>query len=220
MKAYKLVPEAYRQNFRKCRKDEKQTSTEFACTKEALFDHWCTSKEVAKNYEKLCQMILVKEFKSCLPDNIKTYIEEQKADSLQQAVTLADDYSLTHRSSFMTPGNPRGGLSENDQPNHSKGTPVKPKSAGSTADGHKPRQFRGGSGGPICNYCKRRGHVISECWTLEQKRNNPSGDLLVSTVNPPNTRSASPVKKSYEISSSTNYHPFVSEGYVSLSAGG
>ena len=106
------------------------------------------------------------------------------------------------------------------QPNHSKGTPVKPKSAGSAADGHKPRQFRDGSGGPICNYCKRRGHVISECWTLEQKRNNPPGDLLVSTVNPPNTRSAPPVKKSHEISSSTNYHPFVSEGYVSLSAGG
>ena len=96
------------------------------------------------------------------------------------------------------------------QPNHSKGTPVKPKSAGSAADGHKPRQFRGGSGGPICNYCKRRGHVISECWTLEQKRNNPPGDLLVSTVNPPNTRSAPPVKNSHEISSSTNYHPFVS----------
>ena len=161
---------------------------------------------------KLRQMILVEEFKSCLPDNIKTYIEEQKADSLQQAATLADDYSLTHRSSFMTFGNPRGGLSENDQPNHGK--------AGSAADGHKPRQFRGGSGGPICNYCKCRGHVISECWTLEQKRNNPSGDLLVSTVNPPNTRSAPPVKKSHEISSSTNYHPFVSEGYVSLSAGG
>ena len=96
----------------------------------------------------------------------------------------------------MTFGNPRGGLSENDQPNHSK--------AGSAADGHKPRQFRGGSGGPICNYCKRRGHVISECWTLEQKRNNSSGDLLVSTVNPLNTRSAPPVKKSHKISSSTN----------------
>ena len=59
LKAYELVPEAYRQNFRKCRKNEKQTFTEFACTKEDLFDRWCTSKEVAKNYEKLRQMILV-----------------------------------------------------------------------------------------------------------------------------------------------------------------
>ena len=71
LKAYELVPEAYRQNFRKCRKDEKQTYTEFTHTKEALFDRWCTSKEVTKEYEKLRQMILVEEFKSCLPDNVK-----------------------------------------------------------------------------------------------------------------------------------------------------
>ena len=74
--------------------------------------------------------------------------------------------------------------------------------------------------GPICNYCKRQGHMISECWTLEWKRNNPFGDLLVSTVNPPNRYSVSPVKSSDEASSSTNYYPFVSEGYVSLSENG
>ena len=167
-------------------------------------------------------MILVEEFKSCLPDSIKTYIEEQKADSLQQAATLADDYSLTHRNSFVVPSSLRGGMPQDDQPNRNNhnGTPAKPKSAGHAADGQRPRQSRSGSGGPICNYCKRRGHVISECWTLEQKRNNPSSDLLVSTVNPPDRYCVSPVKSSDEASSSTNYHPFVSEGYVSLSEKG
>jgi len=42
LKAYELVPETYRQNFRKCRKDEKQTYTEFARTKE---DRWCGSRQ-------------------------------------------------------------------------------------------------------------------------------------------------------------------------------
>ena len=222
LKAYELVPEAYRQNFRRCRKDEKQTYTEFAHTKQALFDRWCTSKEVAKDYEKLRQMILVEEFKNCLPDNIKTYIEERKTEDLQQAATLADDYSLTHRSSFVTLNNPRGSISQDDQSNrnNSSGAPIKPKPAGHPADGQRPRQSRNGSGGPICNYCKRRGHVISECWSLERKRNNPSGDLMVSTVNPPTTCSVPPVENSNETSSSTDYHPFVSEGYVSLSENG
>ena len=80
--------------------------TEFARTKEALFDRRCTSEN---EYDKLRQMILLEEFKSCLPDNIKTYIEEQKADSLKIPPTLADDYSLTHRSSFA-PSNPCGTL--------------------------------------------------------------------------------------------------------------
>ena len=212
----------YQQNFRRCRKDEKQTYTEFARTKQALFDRWCTSKEVAKDYEKLRQMILVEEFKNCLPDNIKTYIEERKTEDLQQAATLADDYSLTHRISFVTLNNPRGSISQDDQSNcnNSSGAPIKPKPAGHPADGQRPRQSRNGSRGPICNYCKCRGHVISECWSLEQKRNNPSGDLMVSTVNPPTTCSVPPVENSNETSSSTDYHPFVSEGYVSLSENG
>ena len=71
LKVYELVPEAYRQNFRNCKIQDKQTYTEFARDKEALFDRWCASKEVAKNFEKLRQLILVEEFKSCLPSDIK-----------------------------------------------------------------------------------------------------------------------------------------------------
>ena len=45
LKAYELVPEAYRQKFRNCRKEHDQTHVEFARTKEQLFDRWCSSKE-------------------------------------------------------------------------------------------------------------------------------------------------------------------------------
>ena len=38
LKAYELVPEAYRQKFRNCRKENDQTHVEFARTKEQLFD--------------------------------------------------------------------------------------------------------------------------------------------------------------------------------------
>ena len=38
LKAYELVPEAYRQKFRHCRKENDQTHVEFARTKEQLFD--------------------------------------------------------------------------------------------------------------------------------------------------------------------------------------
>ena len=38
LKAYELVLEAYWQNFRKCKKQDKQTYTEFASKKETLFD--------------------------------------------------------------------------------------------------------------------------------------------------------------------------------------
>ena len=57
-------------------------------------------KEVAQDFMKLRQLILIEEFKGCLPAGVKTYIEEQKVESIQQAARLADDYSLTHRGLF------------------------------------------------------------------------------------------------------------------------
>ena len=48
LKGYELVPEAYRQKFRNCKKDSYQTHVEFARNKEQLFDRWCCSKNRPK----------------------------------------------------------------------------------------------------------------------------------------------------------------------------
>ena len=66
LKTYELVPEAYRQKFRDCRKEHDQTHVEFARTKEQLFDRWCSSKKVGSDHAKLRQLMLVEEFKRCI----------------------------------------------------------------------------------------------------------------------------------------------------------
>ena len=48
LKGYELVPEAYRQKFRNCRKEMGQTHVEFARTKEQLFDRWRSSEILTK----------------------------------------------------------------------------------------------------------------------------------------------------------------------------
>ena len=65
LKGYELVPEAYRQKFRNCKKDSNQTHVEFARSKEQLVDRWCCSKKIDQNYDKLRQLMLVEEFKRC-----------------------------------------------------------------------------------------------------------------------------------------------------------
>ena len=52
LKAYELVPEAYRQKFRSTAKDSKQTFVEFARDKERLFDRWCASQNVNGDFAK------------------------------------------------------------------------------------------------------------------------------------------------------------------------
>ncbi|KAJ8033299.1 hypothetical protein HOLleu_23493 [Holothuria leucospilota] len=94
LQAYELVPEAYRQKFRKYRKADTQTYVEFAYQKERHFDRWCASKKVS-TFDTLRQLMLVEEFKRCVNDDIKTHLEENKADNLKvvaQQVTV--DLSL------------------------------------------------------------------------------------------------------------------------------
>ncbi|KAJ8033099.1 Protein split ends [Holothuria leucospilota] len=89
LQAYELVPEAYRQKFRKYRKTDTQTYVEFAYQKERHFDRWCASKKVS-TFDTLRQLMLVEEFKRCVNDDIKTHLEENKADNLKEVANLAD----------------------------------------------------------------------------------------------------------------------------------
>ena len=106
LKGYELVPEAYRQKFRNCKKDSNQIHVEFARSKEQLFDRWCCSKKIDQNYDKLRQLVLVEEFKRCIQYDVKTFLCEKQVKTLEEAARLADDYYLTHKVSFIAKPKP------------------------------------------------------------------------------------------------------------------
>ena len=192
LKAYELVPEAYRQNFRDCRKEPNQTHVEFARTKEQLFDRWCSSKKVGSDHEKLRQLMLVEEFKCCINSDVRAFLNEKEVENLDIAARLADDYSLTHKTSFVNkpfprkPFNPQLKFTPQSRPFSPQSKPYSPQSGPKTNPSNpsdnsshsftpKPR-FSGENKGqsplsqPICNYCKQSGHIISECIALKRKR--------------------------------------------------
>ena len=103
LKAYELVPEAYRQKFSNCRKENDQTHVEFARIKEQLFDRWCSSKKIGSDYPKLRQLMLVEEFKRCINSDVKSFLDEKEVETLEKAARLADD----HKVSFVSKANPR-----------------------------------------------------------------------------------------------------------------
>lgn len=85
LQAYELVPEAYRKKIGNC-----------------LFDKWCQSCNM-KTVEEMRELILLEEFKKCLPDWIFVYLNEQKVSSVTNAATLADEFILTHKNAFSMP---------------------------------------------------------------------------------------------------------------------
>lgn len=75
LRAYELVPEAYRQRFSGHRKNSYQTFVEFAREKFILFDKWRNASK-ADDFDSLKELILLEEFKGCLPERVIVYLRQ------------------------------------------------------------------------------------------------------------------------------------------------
>ena len=215
LKAYELVPEAYRQKFRNCRKENDQTHVEFARTKEQLFDRWCSSKKIGSDYPELRQLMLVEEFKRCIKSDVKSFLDEKEVETLEKAARLADDYTLTHKVSFVSKANPRKPFYP---PSGHKQSPSL-QYGNSNQNAPKPKSQ------PICNYCKQSGHIVSDCPVLKRKREKQEG-LKPTGLTSLKLTPQSCVKDQTQVQAKVPetdsvmeiYEPFLSDGFVSLNS--
>ena len=230
LKGYELVPEAYRQKFRNWRKESNQTHVEFARTKEQLFDRWCTSKKVEKSHEKLRQLMLVEEFKRCIHSDVKAFLDEKQVETLDEAARLADDYSLTHKVSFVNKHKPSSSYVPFKGTPGSSTTKVTPvSSAGTSSQSNTPKSKPAAEAKDpfsqiTCNYCKESGHLISDCLKLKRKRQReetkPTGLTTLrskpqSCVSNDTVCKVSEPKADYVMET---FEPFVMDGFVSLTS--
>ena len=186
LKAYELVPEAYRQNFRNFQKTDTQNYVEFAKEKQILFDRWLTSTKVGASFEKLKEVMLLEDFKNCIPSEIKIHINEQQLSNLQEAAVCADNYRLVHKTKFV-------GKSVVAQQGTKSDKTVTQQSGIKSSSNLK------------CAYCKRNGHIMSECWKLQKKQ----------SVNQTETQSPNACN-SITQNVLEQFKPFLSKGTVSI----
>ncbi|KAK0151950.1 hypothetical protein N1851_006690 [Merluccius polli] len=164
--AYELVPEAYRQKFRNARKLEQRTFVEFAREKERLFDRWCTAQNV-QTRDDLRQLILLEDFKNCLPEAVAVYLNEQEVQNLDKAAVLADRFVLTHKRVSSS-----GWVSHQNKTRHPPKS--KPQSVGGNDALHSSPPVN--SSHPptnteiTCHYCKKVGHLKYDCAELRKKK--------------------------------------------------
>ena len=169
LKAYELVPEAYRQKFRNYLKYDSKTHVEFAREKENLFNRWCHSKEIGQDFKKLKQMVLLEEFKDKVRPDIRSHLDEQKVEELEKAAIMADVYALTHKMSSKS-GNPqqkryhgsgnRENISRNMDDRKRQGKSTENVGLVSKVEPLKPIS---------CGHCGKPGHIITNCWKLGGK---------------------------------------------------
>ena len=171
-----------------------------------MFERWCSSREVY-DFERLQQLILLEEFKSSVHSDIQTYLEEQNVTTLQKAAVLADQYSLTHKIPQKS-----GSQIQVKKPGLDKIASSNPNASSNKTDG----QIKGSSSPPkICFYCKKKGHMISDCLILERKKNKGTPNALVSSKTPIVPLVSTPLVPPEKVVAE-EFVPFVSKGVVSI----
>lgn len=207
LKAYELVPEAYRQRFRGWKKGDKQSQVEFVRDLTAHFGRWCTASEV-DTFEKLCDLVILEQFKNSVPTNVATYITEHKVSSPGQAAVLADEYVLIHRNNFSASGSVK---LRRDSYAPQKGAS---DSFAKSDHGKRDRQ----AVGETCNYCKGSGHWKSECPVLKSKSKFSNTNIRPAALANSFIPVAMDVQKVEPIQQKNmvDFGPFISEGFVSL----
>ena len=229
LNAYELVPEAYRQKFRNFKKFDGQTYVEFAREKETLFDRWCESKAIRDDFSNLRELMLVEEFKNCIPVELRTYIDEQKASKVHDAAILADEYALTHKSftpkgkfHYAAKNSDDFTKSNTEQNNKAQASYSQPKTLNSqSSSSHQKVSFSP----KTCAYCKKPGHLISECFKRKNKA-SPHSFISPSLDTPLIANGCGPVQSVIDSKSNIldipeevvgdRFKPFISEGFVSF----
>ena len=202
LKVYEMVPEAYRQRFREGRKEDKQSYLEFARELVITFNRWRTASSVG-NFEELCDLVLLEQFKSSVPCPIATYITEQQSKTVGEAAALADQYALTHRSDWVkVPSGPREGAVGRGVWSVGSGMPE--------VNGANWRDVE-----RVCHFCGKKGHVKADCYALKNRSKPMSVESAA--LSAPVVRVV-PDQHSHRVCEKGpgDYLPFVSAGFVSL----
>ena len=202
LRAYELIPEAYRQRFRNMRRRSDQTNVEFARELRLQCQRWCVACKV-KTYEDLVDLIVLEQFKSTLPERVATYVAEKQATSESVAAVLVDEYELTHKAHMRSSNVHKVDFSTNRSVNvgaQSHQASGVDRSSRSEAD-------------QGCRYCHATGHSKWTCPVLKVKSKERFFEVK------PNILAVSPSDlnvDSLHTGVNSNYTLFISSGFVSL----
>ncbi|XP_076049398.1 uncharacterized protein LOC143030081 [Oratosquilla oratoria] len=235
--SYQLVPEAYRQQFRKRKRESQETYVEFFRRKHTLIHKWIES-ENAKTPSEIIELILLEDIRTNIHPDLRAHLDQRGIRTLAEAGPVADHFCLTNPKVHFRP-TPSDQRPPPSQPRASPLLPMStPQAAGprmttgfpSSTSGKPVARETGGSSvnserKSFCKYCKRSGHEVSDCYKLINKKPSLVGtpslsinvaeqtEVQLDLLSPTNNR---PVATANSSPTSSPFEPYCSSGSVAL----
>lgn len=184
LKVYKRVPAHYRKVFRTSQKQPNQTCVEFFREKLEQRKRWVESAQVQGDYQKLLELIVYEEVKSCMPDQLQSYLEGLGKNDLESAGPAADHFMLLYphvsfrtksplsQSALKATHNSVGAKeSSTPMPYHLLG---RPRFASTVSGESVSREVRAAGSSQVksvpnqtsCSYCKKPSHTVDKCFLV------------------------------------------------------
>lgn len=180
LQRYELTSETYRRKFRTCKRKTDETFREWSVRISRYNDQWWEAEDIpelsrrSESTKQLRDLLLREQLIESSPEELKIWLKERKPKSLDEMVTLADQY-LTSRVVATAPR-------------------LKPSTPAGTQQSGKEnvRETR------KCYICDKRGHLAVDC---RQKKNKPYNGKKAAFVY---QRKLDPELKAYRIKGKVN----------------
>ena len=171
LKRFDLNAEAYRKKFRNARKDKGESFSQFIERLDDYLSKWQTLSGTGKSLLEaldsslasqfiLKEIILLEQLKDTMSPDLKRFVAEQGAQTLEETANLAERFTAaqdlakaTSHKNQSTANNPKKSLEDESD----KGDSGKSKDH---------------SGQKYCTHCKTKTHNTVDCRTLKRKQGN------------------------------------------------
>ena len=164
LRRYEINEETYRQRFRQDRKKGEESYREYADRLGDHFVRWTDSQSIP-----LKELIMLEQFLTGVPEDLRIWLRERKPASLRQAATLADDYALARKSCQRNPGRPipfpmsSSSASNTRPPEDSANGDRRDRLLTRSNSNHNRRSQTNNLGDKKCFQCGKFGHLMYSC---------------------------------------------------------
>lgn len=136
--------------------ENSQTNLHRVCDRKECFSNkFCLYSRVT-SLEELQGLILLEDFKNCVPANIVVYLNEQKVTSFAKA----DEFVLKHKNFFSS------GVTVKTQVGNAENSVQHPTRS---FKGEMTRKSNGGVDKRVCFFCINPNNLIADCKAWKQK---------------------------------------------------